>query len=359
MSTNQTNCQNCEKPYEVGFKFCPHCGQKANEELTLRVLFYNTICNYFAFDARLFKSFMPLMFRPGFLAAQFVKGKRLLYLHPAQMYLFISLIFFFILSFSTRDLVSQAEEINKKVVDTEALKIQKDDFESKLDSVQIENLINPIKHNISQLDLKDKELKIADSVITAAQSQNANDQINWGFKKRETIDSLIAVSAEKDIIYREMGMSDDAGFLKRRFYAKMLSLSEGRGAGGVVQAFFDSIPVAMFFLLPLFAFIIKIFYFNKGKYVSHLIFSFYFFSFFFAVCSILFSINRFVYDIPDYIDWLVALSTYVYFLIALINFYKQNWFLTWIKSGAISFVFILFIIPTTAGLLFTYSLLVD
>ena len=98
METNTPTCQNCEKPYEEGFEFCPHCGQKTNEDLTIGVLFYNTISNYFSFDARFLKSFIPLMFRPGYLARKFLEGKRLLFLHPAQMYLFVSVIFFFILS---------------------------------------------------------------------------------------------------------------------------------------------------------------------------------------------------------------------------------------------------------------------
>ena len=103
METNQNTCQNCEQPYDKGFRFCPHCGQKTNDELTLGVLFYNTISNYFSFDARFFKSFIPLMIRPGYLAKEFVKGKRLLYLHPAQMYLFVAVIFFFIFNFYTRE----------------------------------------------------------------------------------------------------------------------------------------------------------------------------------------------------------------------------------------------------------------
>ena len=92
-------CLNCEEPLEEGFKFCPNCGQKTNEILTVGVLFYNTIANYLSFDARFFKSFFPLMFKPGMLAKCFIQGKRLLYLHPAQMYLFVSVVFFFLLSF--------------------------------------------------------------------------------------------------------------------------------------------------------------------------------------------------------------------------------------------------------------------
>ena len=115
MESNQLNCQNCEQPYKKGFNFCPSCGQKTNEELTIGVLFYNTISNYFSFDARFLKSFIPLMFKPGYLAKKFLEGKRLLYLHPAQMYLFVSVIFFFVFSFTVNDWIKEANKANKEI----------------------------------------------------------------------------------------------------------------------------------------------------------------------------------------------------------------------------------------------------
>ena len=59
----QIACKNCEQEFEKGFEFCPYCGQKAKDDLTIGVLFYNTISNYFSFDARFLRSFIPLMFR--------------------------------------------------------------------------------------------------------------------------------------------------------------------------------------------------------------------------------------------------------------------------------------------------------
>ena len=351
MNTNQEICRNCEQPYEKGFKFCPHCGQKTDDDLTIGVLFYNTISNYFSFDARFLKSFLPLMFRPGYLASRFLQGKRLLYLHPAQMYLFVSVIFFFIISFSTRDLVSKANEINQKVVDADVVEIEKDSVDKVLDSIQLEKMMKPLEQNKKLLGLNDEDFKLTDSIIKAnMKEKNSNDNITWDFNKRK-VDSLIAAGADESIILKEMGMSDNPGFFERRIFENALKLTKGRGAGGIVQAFFDSIPISMFFLLPLFAFILKIFYFNKGKYAHHLVFSFYFFSYLFTVFSILFAVNRFVYDIPDWIDWLVAMSTYFYFLVALIKFYRQNWFLSWIKSGIISFSFLLFVIPMSFSIL--------
>mgnify|MGYP000506809399 CR=1 FL=1 len=34
LEANVTTCQNCESEHESGFEFCPHCGQKTEEDLT-------------------------------------------------------------------------------------------------------------------------------------------------------------------------------------------------------------------------------------------------------------------------------------------------------------------------------------
>jgi hypothetical protein len=354
MEQKKIHCKNCEMPFDSQFQFCPHCGQKSDEELTISVLFYNTISNYFSFDARFLKSFFPLLFKPGYLARKFLEGKRLLYLHPAQMYLFISVVFFFIISFSTRDLVQKADELNEKVVKSELVNADLDTINKSLDSIDVEKIMKPLKNNPKVFGLNEEQLKRTDSIIKAETANPNNVRTSWSFNKKK-IDSLLASGAKKEVIYKEMGMSENPGFWEQRLFDRLLGLMEGKGAGAIIQAFFDSIPISMFFLLPLFALFLKIFYFNKGQYAHHLVFSFYFFCFLFTVFSILFAVNRFLYDIPDWIDWLIALSTYFYFFIALKRFYMQHWFLTWIKSGIISFVFILFVIPTAAGLVLAFS----
>lgn len=339
METNPINCPNCEKEYNGDFSFCPHCGQKTNDELTIGVLFYNTISNYFSFDARFFKSFIPLVFKPGYLASKFLQGKRLMYLHPAQMYLFISVIFFFILSFDVRETTQKVdakmkEEMNSTLVDSSESK-------KGLDSMEIEKIMKPLKENKSNLGLIDEDIKLADSIIKAEGSKPLN--INYGFNQKD-IDSLIAIDASDIEIYKQMGMSEDAGYFERKMYSQALKFYRDKGFGAIIQTFFDTIPIALFFLLPLFAFILKIFYFNKGNYSHHLVFSFYFFSFLFTILSVVFGLNR-LWDIPDWIDWLVVLSTFIYFFLALKNFYKQHWFLSLFKSGIITFISLLMVLP--------------
>ena len=74
MSEKET-CKNCEESFDPSFDYCPYCGQEATDSLTFSVLFSNTIENYFSIDARFFRSFIPLMIKPGVLARRFVDGK--------------------------------------------------------------------------------------------------------------------------------------------------------------------------------------------------------------------------------------------------------------------------------------------
>ena len=352
MENTNIDCQNCEQPFEENFDFCPHCGQKSNEDLTISVLFYNTISNYFSFDARFLKSFFPLMFKPGYLAKRFLEGKRLLYLHPAQMYLFVSVIFFFLFSFTISDWSKEADKLNERIVTSETINKISEESQLALDSIKKEEILKQLNYNKNILGLSDEDLKETDSLLTA--KKGANIKTSWGFDK-DKIDSLVAAGADEKAIYKEMGLEDDAGYFKKGFFKFMLNLVKGSGIGAMMQRAFDAIPIAMFFLLPLFAFLLKIFYFKSGRYAHHLVFSFYFFSFLFTLFALLLGIDRFVYPIPGWISTLIVLSVFIYFYLSILNFYKRNWFTTLLKSGVITFVFMLMVIPLAALILILFG----
>ena len=351
MNTDKDICKNCEQPYEKGANFCPECGQKTNDELTIGVLFYNTISNYFSFDARFLKSFLPLMFRPGYLAKRFIEGKRLLYLHPAQMYLFISVIFFFLSSFTIAEWEKQANKINKKIANA-PVNVQENISKVSLDSVQKAEIMENLEKNKKFYGIPDESLKEVDSIINLEPS-NAN--VTWDFDKKK-IDSLIEIGADDSVIYKEMGMSDNASYFERGVFKGMLNIAKGSGAGNMLRRAFDAVPITMFILLPLFALMLKIFYFRKGRYSYHLVFTFYLFSFLFTLFAILMAVNRFLVEIPGWVSLLIILSTFFYFYLALLKFYERHWFTTLLKSGVITFIFSIMIV-ITSGFLFFFGLM--
>ena len=354
MENNNTTCKNCEQEFRASFGFCPHCGQKAKDTLTMGVLFYNTISNYFSYDARFLKSFFPLMFRPGYLAKKFVEGKRLLYLHPAQYYLFSSVVFFFLFSFQAREYTQQVDKVLKKGFESDTI-LELDTIPKEtLDSVAIAKFTQPLKDNHILTDMDEKELIRLDSIIKENANTSNKVNLNLGYDRKK-LDSLIALGAPETEQLKAMGMNADAGFFTRRIYSQMLKFQKNSG-GGILQAFFDSIPIALFVLLPIFAFILKIFFWKRGSFPHHLVFSFYYFSFLFIALGIVLLAN-FFWKVPNWIDWIVVLSTYLYLLIAVKQFYHQGYFVGFIKTGMVTFIYLLFVVPIALGIMITASFL--
>ncbi|WP_179353669.1 DUF3667 domain-containing protein [Winogradskyella vidalii] len=346
MSNNQVNCKNCEQPFDTQFKFCPHCGQKVNDELTLGVLFYNTINNYFSVDARIFKSFIPLMFKPGFLAKEFIKGKRSLYMHPAQMYLFVTILFFALFSFTAsnqRDMVNnelrKTLKSNYTVVPDTIDSKKIDAATQSRDSIEKATIRDVLEKNKKYTGMTDSQI---DSIVK--QDNLLKPKVDFGFNEKE-IDSLIEANASDKEIYKRMGVDENPGWFMTKLYSQLLKFYKARDGGDILKTFYDAIPIALFFLLPIFALILKLLFFLRGRYSHHLVFSLYYFSYLFMVLSLIFGINL-IWDVPDYIDWLIALSTNLYLFIALKKFYNQGWILSFLKNGIATFTFLSIIIPT-------------
>ncbi|WP_203258653.1 DUF3667 domain-containing protein [Hyunsoonleella ulvae] len=364
MAKSLETCKNCNQKFSSAFNFCPYCGQQAKDDLTVKVLFYNTISNYFSFDARFFKSFFPLLLKPGFIAREFVRGKRLRYLHPAQMYLFIAVVFFFLFSFIQR---SQVKGLDERLAKT--LK-QGNTVESVIDQSTIDSINQELKE---QKHIKDSVVASAikrtlqnnkfvpdisnvqiDSIVKA-ERMDADDIMSFDFNTKR-VDSLIQLKVADSIVYKAMGMGNDPGYWEKRMYAQALKFYKSRKGGSILQAFYDAIPFAMFFLLPIFALILRVLHSKRGTYAHHLVFSFYYFSFLFTVFSVVLAVN-FLIDIPNWVDFLIIMSTFIYLIIALKRFYVQGWFKSILKAGLGSFVFLSVVTPLTFFILSVFAFL--
>lgn len=330
-------CKNCEKSFDASFEYCPYCGQEAADKLTFGVLFSNTIGNYFAVDARFFKSFIPLMTKPGVLARRFVDGKRLLYLHPAQFYLFISIVFFFVFSFSIR---KADDTLNKTFAEKFNSTTVMDSLAFKRDSVGIEFAKKTIANNKVLANIPGSKVDEIDAIMSAKQKEGPSMLFPI---KRKKLDSLIAIGATQEEKLKSMGWKEDDNVIREKLYVQILKFYEKK-AGGILQTLYDTIPITMFLMLPLFAFILKLFYWKKGTFAHHMVFSFYFFTFIFTSLCILIFANMIV-EIPIWLKVLFFLSFMVYLIIALKNFYKSSWIATFFKAVFATYIYVMIIVP--------------
>ena len=90
---------NCGSPLRAQDQYCSHCGQETrNTTESFGEFLKHFLSDYFTFDSKILRSFKPLLFRPGFLTNEFLQGKRVTYIPPLRMYIFISIVFFLALS---------------------------------------------------------------------------------------------------------------------------------------------------------------------------------------------------------------------------------------------------------------------
>jgi len=91
-------CKNCELNLGPGFKFCPNCGQEHKDKVVhFKQFMLDFLGDYFTFDSLIIRSVRPLLFNPGFLTKEFLAGRRVRYIPPLRMFIFISIIFFLVL----------------------------------------------------------------------------------------------------------------------------------------------------------------------------------------------------------------------------------------------------------------------
>lgn len=103
-STPVRNCLNCGHSLPEGDAFCGRCGQEAREQgESLASFFKHFLSDYFTFDSKIGRSFFPLLFKPGFLTAEFLAGRRVRYIPPLRLYIFISIVFFLVLGLEGRE----------------------------------------------------------------------------------------------------------------------------------------------------------------------------------------------------------------------------------------------------------------
>ena len=90
-------CLNCGQPMSYRDNCCSNCGQ-VNDELPLSIKQFisDFFAGFFNFDSRFFKTFIPLLFKPGKVPKDYIEGKRMKYVNPFQLYLNVTIIFFLI-----------------------------------------------------------------------------------------------------------------------------------------------------------------------------------------------------------------------------------------------------------------------
>lgn len=260
------NCLNCGHELGSEDNFCPNCGQNNyTHKLTVSTILGDFISDYFSFDSKLFQSLSPLMIKPGYLTKEFCSGKRIKYIHPVRLYLFISFLSFFLFSFD----MESGKQLFHSDDDDLGISFKVAEDEIKYDSAQqFRNIVERkgIDHYLDSLGVDDKFEKL---MVTQ--------------------------------IYR-------------------LSKSDSKS---ISQYFTKNASIMMFFLMPVFAALLMLFFRKSGYYyVEHLMHSLHIHSFIFLLFGLFALLSQF-FEI-DYSILIILILVTGYTIKSLRNVYEQK-----------------------------------
>jgi hypothetical protein len=315
-------CLNCGTP--LMDTFCHHCSQKdIPKRQTLGELWENFISSFWSYEGKFFLTTKYLIIRPGFLAIEYNKGKRESFFHPARMYVFISFVFFLIFFSFTNTDNEISEDEKKKILKETTDELKKAKVDSILKAVgqdSIAKQINSIKDSIKS-------------------NQKKNNGINFNFNdvKYTSIIEYDSLQQMKPVIERD-------GWFKKIVMTRAIEMNNRykddirKFGQDFTNAFLENFSKVLFYLLPIFALLLKLLYIRKDYFYSeHLVFSIYYYNFFYLAGSL----QLLVQQIPQ-VSWLSTIITFwivLYLLFAMKRMYNQGWGKTILKYLIFGFLF--------------------
>ncbi|MEM7100409.1 MAG: DUF3667 domain-containing protein [Pseudomonadota bacterium] len=275
-------CANCHATRQGAF--CNVCGQSDRDyRKSLPPMLWELIAEAFELEGRLSRTMSALLLKPGLLSCEFSANRRARYVSPIRLYLFTSIIFFFVLSVTAPD------------IDTLEIPVQiEEPVPETTNSAGFEAWVDP--ERVDEFDLV-VEKGWGDTLV----------EIRNGLAGADHEDTAIAPPDQ----------------LTRFLFNQAVKALANPTA--LLADLLDNVPIALFFLLPVYAGLLKLFCVRQKKYfVEHLVFALHLHAFAFLV----FTIRLFLPDNPEgdatFPDQLLNLIFLVYYFLSLRRYYAQS-----------------------------------
>jgi hypothetical protein len=322
-------CLNCN--YVVENRFCPNCGQ---ENTDTRKTFHHLFIHFFEdlthYENAFWKTIKNLFIKPASLTKEYLSGKRLSYLAPVRLYIFISFVTFFIIfvfpnAEATDSLVNLDQTETITVTDAQG---------NKKDS-----LVAKKKVKISELLEASEKERIKNNLSFEKQNEGF---FNMGYKNLRELDSIQKYGKEDD------KLPDWAYNMMKKTLVIKAKYSQKEITEKFVEQIKRNFPKTLFIYMPLFALILWLFH-NKKRwyYFDHGIFTLHYFSFLLLITLVLFFFrkimgyfvdNAFTSSINNIVNGAGYIWMFYYFFPAHHRFYGETRIISFIKSIAMFFI---------------------
>lgn len=297
-------CDNCNSALHG--EFCHQCGQEKKSYIRnvsgVVTEFFGEFSNW---DTRLWRTLVPLWFRPGYLSRRYVGGHRVPFVPPLRLYLFTSIIAFLIFA-------RFLPETSPDVSTPDNVAVQPAD-DAKAGSKSLADLATEINKDFQQS--KEK-------TPTGVRVSFLSDEAQQAFNTK-----LDAIIAEPKL---------------------------------AINKFFSLAPQMMFLLLPIFALLLKLLYIRSNRYyMEHLIVALHSHSFILQMSVIYLGLGLLQNNIgwnwlATIVGWLETAAFWwipIYLLLCQKFYYNQRWGKTVLKFWLTSSLYNVLFISAVAGLI--------
>ena len=296
-------CENCAAVMQGDF--CSQCGQSATDYNVPVTEFAKEFASEtFSLDSRLRLTLKPLFFEPGAVPRDYVAGHRARFVPPIRLFVFASFAMFVIVTLGS--------------------------------GFEVDNIT-------------------VNGVEVGAAAAETPDSIDAGADSTSAPPDSIAASPDSDTSGQDvdLGQSAFGQRMQDRFTPAMQRVSEDPRAFS--RDYLDRFTQAMFFLLPVFAVLLKLVHISR-LYVHHLVFSVYLHSFVFLVVALVnFPAAVRLSGLTEWMS-LAVLGIPLYLLLGMKRFYGDGWVKTLAKFTFVCIAYAFVLSATMLGV-FVISLL--
>ena len=371
-------CGNCGAPMHG--PFCYACGQPEKGMIRhLASVMADVADTIFNVDSRIFRSILPLYFRPGYLTNEYFAGRRTRYVTPFRLFFFLCVISFFAIQLSVNfDDINLVGEGNNGGIEHAQSKV---DVETRLQA-GLQGLATARTAAGNRAKVAAKLDKAESELRHKAEQRLA--WLAWADKKNEAIAAGRAPPPEPD----EGNDDDEVGVLQfdgmpwdpvahpiaidwlpafantkvnaMVSHAKDNIIAAKKHPAEAVARLFSVLPQTLFVLMPLFAILLKIAYiFKRRLYMEHLMVALHSHAFIFLSLLLLVLVHLLVGWSADHATWakpillLVRAAVWtwlpIYLFLMAKRVYRQGWFMTTFKFCLVGFCYVMLLAFGIAG----------
>jgi len=353
-------CANCGAPMHG--PYCYACGQPEKGMIRqLASVMHDVLDTVFNIDSRVFRSLLPLYFRPGYLTLEYFAGRRVRYVTPFRLFFFLCIVAFFAIQIAlnlgdekftwnhgginggdvnTAQTVADVEKrsaaelagINKAI---EAPNMP----EGTIDSLKKarEKIQKRADERLAYLKARDEAQAKGEKPPPDPNIEDDGD-IQLDGKSWDPAAHPLKVSWLPDFANTELN-----DMLVR---AKENIVAAKKDPRRLIEAVFSRLPWTLGILMPLFAVLLKIVYiFKRRLYMEHLMVALHSHAFIFMsllLLAILAMLRKWATVSAPGVEWVLSLlrdAVWIWLPIYLFlmqkRVYRQGWFMTTIKYSII------------------------